>query len=47
MLLVMEVLSVVLRPFAAVSTRDTLLLIPFAKLLMKSGIQLCISASGP
>ena len=47
MLLVMDVLSVVLRPFAAVSTRDTLLLMPFARLLMKSGIQLCISASGP
>ena len=45
--LVIEVLSVVLSPFAAVSTRDTLLLMPLARLLMKSGIQLCISASGP
>lgn len=47
MLLVMDVLSVVLRPFAAVSTRDTLLLMPFARLLMKSGIQLSIEARGP
>ena len=43
----MELLRVVLRPFAAVSTRDTLLLMPFARLLIKSGIQFCISASGP
>ena len=43
----MELLRDVLRPFAAVSTRDTLLLMPFARLLIKSGIQLCISASGP
>lgn len=47
MLLVMEFESVVLRPFAAVSTRDTLLLMPFARLLMKSGIQLSIEARGP
>ena len=44
---VIDVESVVLSPFAAVSTGDTLLLIPFARLLMKSGIQLCISARGP
>ena len=43
----MEVESVVLKPFAAVSTRDTLLLMPFARLLMKSGIQLSMEARGP
>ena len=45
--LVIEVESVVLRLFAAVSTRDTLSLMPLARLLMKSGIQLSISARGP
>ena len=34
-------------PFAAVSTRDTFPLMPFARLLMKSGIQDCMSARGP
>ena len=47
MLLVIEVDSVVDRPFAAASTRETLLLMPLARLLMKSGIQLSISARGP
>ena len=47
MLLVIEVDRAVARPLAAVSTKDTFPLIPFARLLMKSGIQLCMSARGP
>ena len=43
----MELESVVESPLAAVSTRDTLLVIPLARLLMKSGIQLSMSARGP
>jgi len=43
----MELESVVERPFAAVSTRETFPLMPSAKLVMKSGIHVCISARGP
>ena len=43
----MELDNVVDRPFAADSTRDTFPLMPLARLLMKSGIQLCMSARGP
>lgn len=47
MLFLMVSERVVDRPFAAVSTRDTFPLMPFARLVMKSGIHVCISARGP
>lgn len=43
----MELDRVVDRPFAADSTRDTFPLMPLARLFIKSGIQVCISARGP
>ena len=43
----MELDSVVDRPLAADSTRDTFPLMPLARLLMKSGIQVCMSTRGP
>ena len=46
MLLVIEFASVVLSLLAACSTSSTFPLMPPARLLMKSGIQLCISARG-
>lgn len=47
MLVLMEFERVVDKPFAAVSTRLTFPLIPLARFVMKSGIQVCISARGP
>ena len=43
----MELDSVVDRPLAADSTRDTFPLMPLARLFIKSGIQVCMSAKGP
>ncbi len=39
--------SVLASPLAADSTRDTFPLMPLARFVMKSGIQLCMSARGP
>ncbi len=39
--------SVLASPLAADSTRDTFPLMPLAKFVMKSGIQLCMSAGDP